>query len=230
MTILGGKINKGKSGKTKSMNELSEKRRKLAEVAERVAKCQDCPLYKSAVNPVPGEGNEKAKIMFIGEGPGYHEDQQGRPFVGQAGKLLDYLLESIDLKRDEVFIGNMVKHRPPGNRDPLPEEITACSVYLDEQIKIIDPEIIVTLGRFSLNKFFPGCFISQVHGQARFVNFAGKKRIVIAMYHPAAALRSERVMGEIKNDFQNIKKFLAGRGLPEEGLRAEGGNRQLSLV
>ncbi|MGB9707102.1 MAG: uracil-DNA glycosylase [Microgenomates group bacterium] len=187
---------------------FGEKKRRLKEVAKQVRECKKCLLYKNATHPVPGEGNPEAKIMFIGEGPGYWEDQQGRPFVGQAGKLLDELLQLIKISRMEVFITNVVKHRPLGNRDPLPEEIEACKEFLDAQIEIIDPQIIVTLGRFSLNKFLPGEFISKVHGQARFVDFAGKRRIVIPMYHPAAALRSEKIMKELKQDFQKIPKFL----------------------
>lgn len=185
-----------------------DKKKKLEEIAKRVASCKKCPLYKNAINPVPGEGNPEAEIMFIGEGPGFYEDQQGRPFVGQAGKLLDSLLQLIKLPRKEVFIANVIKHRPPNNRDPLPEEIEACKEFLNAQIKIIDPKIIVTLGRFSMAKFLPGEFISKIHGQARFVDFAGKRRVVISMYHPAAALRSVTVMREIKEDFQKICKIL----------------------
>lgn len=193
-----------------------EKKEKLERIAQAVARCKRCRLYKQANHSVPGEGNPEAEVMFIGEGPGYHEDQKGIPFCGAAGKLLDQLLQSIKLKREEVFIGNMVKHRPPGNRDPLDEEIEACRPFLDEQIKVIDPRIIVTLGRFSMNKFLPGEFISRVHGQARFVNFVGKRRIIIPMYHPAAALRNGRIMKEIKDDFQKISQFLRGDLTPEE--------------
>ncbi|PIU02181.1 uracil-DNA glycosylase, partial [Candidatus Shapirobacteria bacterium CG09_land_8_20_14_0_10_49_15] len=157
---------------------------------------------------VPGEGSPQARVVFVGEAPGYHEDQQGIPFCGAAGRLLEELLNSIKLKRSGVWIGNMVKHRPPGNRDPQPDELIACQLFLDRQIRVIDPEIIVTLGRFSMNKFLPGEYVSQVHGQARFVAFAGKRRIVIPMYHPAAALRNGKIMEEIKNDFQKISQFL----------------------
>lgn len=190
------------------------KAEKLKEIAGRVAKCTRCSLYKRANKPVPGNGSPDAEVMFIGEGPGYHEDQQGLPFVGAAGKLLDKLLQSIELKRKEVFIGNVIKHRPENNRDPLPEEIKACCLFLDEQIKVIGPKIIVTLGRFSMNKFLPGEKISLIHGQARYVDFFNKRYIVIPMYHPAAALRSGRIMEEIKKDFQKIKQFLEKN--PEE--------------
>lgn len=206
------------------------KKQKLEEIEKLTAKCRKCPLYKNATNPVPGEGNPEAEIMFIGEGPGYNEDQQGRPFVGQAGRLLDQLLQLIKVTRKEVFITNVVKHRPPENRDPLPEEIEACKNYLDEQIKIINPKIIVTLGRFSMNKFLPNEFISKVHGQARFVDFAGERRIIIPMYHPSAALRSERVMAEIKQDFQKIPKFLEGNfGEIKDEKETEDKQKQLDL-
>lgn len=205
-----------------------EKKEKLEEIAKQVAGCKKCSLYKGATNSVPGEGNPETEVMFIGEGPGYHEDQLGRPFVGQAGKLLDKLIESIGLKREDVFIGNVVKHRPPNNRDPMPEEIEACKEFLDEQIRIINPKIIVTLGRFSLNKFLPGEYISKVHGQARFVDFAGKRLIVIPMYHPAAALRNGGVMLQLQEDFKKIKKFLV---VEEEAIeKKEDKEKQLSLI
>lgn len=188
---------------------MKNKQQKLEEIAREVAKCKKCLLYKDATNSVPGEGSPEAKIMFVGEGPGYFEDLQGRPFVGQAGKLLNELLQSIKLPREEVFIGNVVKHRPPENRDPMPEEIKACEQYLDEQIEIINPKIIVTLGRFSMNKFLPGEYISRVHGQARYVDFAGKRYLVIPMYHPAAALRSDEIMNQIRQDFQKIPSQLS---------------------
>lgn len=192
------------------------KQQKLAEISQWVAKCTRCPLCKQATHSVPGDGNPDSKIMFIGEGPGYHEDQQGLPFVGAAGKLLDRLLGLIKLRRNQVWIGNVVKHRPPGNRDPLPEEIEACRPFLDKQIEIIDPKIIVTLGRFSMNKFLPTEKISQIHGRARYINFAGKRRIVIPMYHPAAGLRNEAIMNQIRKDFQRIPDSLSGQVAEEE--------------
>lgn len=210
--------------------DLSEKRGKLKEIAGRVAKCARCNLYKQTTNPVPGDGNPEAEIVFIGEGPGYYEDQQGLPFVGAAGKLLDKLLQLIEVERKEVFIGNVVKHRPPGNRDPLPEEIKACQPFLDEQIKIISPKIIVTLGRFSMDKFLPGEKISQIHGQARYVDFAGKRYIVMPMYHPAAALRNVKIMEEIKNDFQKIPMFLKEEVELTEGDKNKDEEEQLSLI
>jgi len=184
------------------------KQQELEKINEQIKKCTACPLYKNANLAVPGDGNPNTKVMFIGEGPGYWEDQKGLPFVGQAGKLLDELLASIGFKREDVFIGNVIKHRPPSNRDPLPEEIEACRPFLDQQIAIIDPEVIVTLGRFSLNKFLPGVYISHVHGQARFIDFAGKKRIVLPMYHPAAALRRGEIKQTLGADFKKILEFI----------------------
>jgi len=186
------------------------KNQELKEINRQVDECRKCPLYKNTTNPVPGEGNPEAEIMFIGEAPGFNEDQQGRPFVGQAGKLLDELLSSIKVARSDVFIANVVKHRPPENREPQPSEIEACNEYLDRQLEIIQPKIIVTLGRFSMAKFIPDGKISQIHGQARFVEFGGRKIIVIPMFHPAAALRGENVMKMLKEDFLKIPKFLIG--------------------
>lgn len=172
------------------------------------SKAGELPLIRKSADVIFGEGNPNAEVMFIGEAGGYWEAKLRRPFVGNAGKLLDQLIKSVGLKRSEVYISNVVKARPPSNRDPLAEEIEAFKPYLDQEIKIIDPKIIVTLGRFSMNKFLPGEFISKIHGQARFVDFAGRRRIVIPMYHPAAALRNARIMEEIKEDFKKIKQLL----------------------
>src|ERR1700704_1305710 len=139
----------------------------LQEVAAEVSTCSKCKLCKGRTKAVPGEGNPDAKILFIGEGPGQNEDQQGRPFVGPAGQFLDELLASINLKRSDVFITNVVKCRPPGNRDPESEEIAACNDYLDRQIAALQPQVIVTLGRYSMAKFFPGEKVSAIHGRAR---------------------------------------------------------------
>lgn len=186
-------------------------------------------MYKNVTNPVPGEGSPNAEVIFIGEGPGYFEDLQGRPFVGQAGKLLDKLLQSIKLPREEVFIGNVVKHRAPENRDPLPEEIKACEQYLDDQIRIINPKIIVTLGRFSMNKFLPGEYISNVHGQSRYVDFGSKRRIIIPMYHPAAALRNGAIMNQLVLDFKKITSFLEERKIDTESPVHEQEKKQVQL-
>lgn len=176
----------------------------LAEIAELVSKCQDCPLHLSRIKAVPGEGPENAKILFIGEGPGFHENQQGRPFVGQAGKFLDELLSVSGLKRETVFITNIVKCRPPGNRDPQPQELEACAKYLDRQIEIINPEIIVTLGRFSMAKFFGQVKISQIHGNMK--KIGGK--YVVAMYHPAAALHQPALKNTLLDDFAKLKNYM----------------------
>lgn len=186
-----------------------DKNQALKDLVSEIIKCRRCPLYKTATQAVPGEGNPEAKIMFIGEGPGFYEDQLGRPFVGQAGKLLDKLLDSIKLDRKEIFIGNVVKHRPPENRDPQPSEIEACYPWLDEQIKIINPEIIVTLGRFSLNKFIPNGKITQIHGHPSRIG----DRIIMPMFHPAAGLRDGTVLHQLEEDFLKIPGLL--KGVPE---------------
>ncbi len=186
----------------------------LENLSEKIKKCTACPLYKGTTNAVSGEGDPNAKIFFIGEGPGYFEDQSGRPFVGRAGKLLDSTLEKVGLKRSEVFIGNVVKHRPPENRDPFPSEILSCSHWLDQQLLIIRPKIVVTLGRFSMAKFLPSVKISAVHGQARRVGVY----IVIPMYHPAAALRGTGMMQAFQEDFLKNKELLQN---PDQGFMIE---------
>ncbi|HEY7125014.1 MAG TPA: uracil-DNA glycosylase [Ktedonobacterales bacterium] len=177
----------------------------LEQVAAEVSVCPKCNLCKTRTKAVPGEGSASAAIMLIGEGPGYHEDKQGRPFVGAAGQFLDELLQHAGVKRAEVFITNVVKCRPPNNRDPLPEEIAACSGYLDRQIAAINPQVIVTLGRFSMQKFFPGANISSIHGKARKVN----GRVVVPMYHPAAGLHDIQKRPIIVEDFKKVAVALA---------------------
>jgi uracil-DNA glycosylase family 4 len=184
------------------------KREELVKIAEGVKNCKKCPLWKTANHPVAGEGDPNAKVMFVGEAPGYWEDQRGKPFVGQAGKLLDQLLDSINIKREEVFIGNILKHRPPNNRDPLPTEIEACKTWLDRQIEAISPKVIVTLGRFAMYKFIPNGKITKIHGQTRFVNWQGGKIIVFPTFHPAAALRSVDILEETRKDFKKIPQLL----------------------
>ena len=176
----------------------------LQEVAKQVAVCEMCGLHFTRKLAVPGEGPANAELMFIGEGPGFYENEQGRPFVGQAGKLLDDLLAAIHLKRADVFITNVVKCRPPGNRDPLPDELGACSDYLDRQIEAIQPRIIVTLGRFSMAKFLPNARISDVHGQAAWV----KGRLVVPMYHPAAALHQPSLKPALEKDFTRLPEYI----------------------
>src|SRR5579875_1737281 len=173
---------------------------KLQEIAAEVCTCEQCDLWKTRTRAVPGEGNPQAKIMFIGEGPGYHEDKQGRPFVGPSGHLLDELLASIGMKRADVFITNVVKCRPPENRDPLPAEIAACAGYLDRQIALLRPRLIVTLGRSSMARFFPGESISKIHGKLR--NVGGQ--LVLPMFHPAAGLRDPSKRTALIQDFQQI--------------------------
>jgi DNA polymerase len=169
-----------------------------------VSVCKNCALHESRKKSVPGDGPATAEIMFIGEGPGFHENEQGRPFVGAAGKFLDQLLAQAELTREDVFIANVVKCRPPGNRDPLPDELAACDIHLEAQIRAIDPNIIVTLGRFSMNKFIPGVKISAVHGQMQKVG----ERYVIPMFHPAAALHQPPLKPSILADFAKLPEQL----------------------
>ena len=177
----------------------------LDEVAAEVKACTKCKLCQGAKQGVPGEGPATAEMLFIGEGPGFHEDQQGRPFVGPSGKFLEELLASIGLKRQDVFITNVVKHRPPGNRDPEPDEIAACAGYLDRQIAAIQPKVIVTLGRYSMARYFPGARISAIHGQARQVD----GRLVVAMFHPAAALHQQSLRDTLIADFKKLPQLIA---------------------
>lgn len=182
------------------------KKEELEKVSRQIQKTK--PLYKGTKNPVPGEGNPNAQIMFIGEAPGYWEDQKGRPFVGQAGRLLEQLLALIDLVRKDVFIGNLVHWRPPGNRDPTPSEIKFCQGFVDRQIEIINPKLVVTLGRFSLGKFLPDAKISSVHGKPQRVEWKGKELTVLPLFHPAAGLRSDEVMQKLREDFLKIPELL----------------------
>jgi uracil-DNA glycosylase family 4 len=177
----------------------------LAHLYEEIKECQNCILSQGRTNSVPGEGPENADIMFIGEGPGFHEDRQGRPFVGAAGNYLNELLEKIDLGRQNVYITNVVKCRPPGNRDPQPAEIEACRLYLDKQIDLIRPRLIVTLGRFSMQRYFPGASISRIHGQPKRVGNV----IYYPMFHPAAALHQPRWRSLLEEDILKIPDLLA---------------------
>ena len=205
----------------------------LSRIAKEVFICTNCALHESRKKAVPGEGPANAEIMFIGEGPGFHENEQGRPFVGAAGKFLDQLLAQAGVTRAEVWIGNVVKCRPPENRDPLPDELAACDKYLERQIEAINPSIIVTLGRFSMGKFMPGVKISQVHGQMRKVG----ERYVIAMFHPAAALHQAALKPAILEDFGNLPDLLKeartalGKSTPAHMVseKKEADPKQLSL-
>ncbi len=178
----------------------------LEEVAREVSTCPKCDLQFSRKKAVPGEGPANAQIMFIGEGPGFYENEQGRPFVGAAGKFLDELLAKINMKRADVFITNVVKCRPPGNRDPLPDEIQICtSNYLFRQIDAINPKVIVTLGRHSMGLFLPDAKISTVHGQSYVV----KGRLIVPMYHPAAALHQQSLRPALEKDFSRLPDMIA---------------------
>jgi len=176
----------------------------LAAIAEEIRVCTKCRLHEKALNPVPGAGNPNAEIMFIGEGPGYNEDKQGLPFVGRSGDYLNYLLKLIDLKREDVFIANVVKHRPPDNRDPLPDEITACKPYLDRQTEVIDPLVIVTLGRYSMARYFPNGKITQIHGQPKF----DTTRAYLPLFHPAAVLRNPGLQRDMEADVKRIPELV----------------------
>ncbi|OGY30676.1 MAG: hypothetical protein A3C02_02725 [Candidatus Andersenbacteria bacterium RIFCSPHIGHO2_02_FULL_45_11] len=169
-------------------------------------------LHKTAKQVVPGDGNADAEVMFIGEAPGAKEDETGKPFMGAAGKFLNELLGSIGLQREDIFIANCIKHRPPENRDPLPEEITAYAPWLQRQIDIIDPKIIVTLGRFSMEFVLgPGFSISKIHGQAQSIaraSLPAGRQVVMPMYHPAAALYSGKLRPVLLADFQKIPKAI----------------------
>jgi DNA polymerase len=179
--------------------------KELEKLARQIVVCTRCELHRSRKKAVPGEGPTRAEIMFIGEGPGARENEQGRPFVGASGKFLDQLLEQAGVTRADVWITNVVKCRPPGNRDPLPDEVETCtSNYLQHQIRIVNPRIIVTLGRHSMGLFFKGAKITQIHGQMRKVD----DRFVIAMYHPAAALHQLSLKSVIMADFAKLPELL----------------------
>ncbi len=184
----------------------------LAEISKRVAVCEKCKLHFSRKKAVPGDGPADADILFIGEGPGFYENEQGHPFVGQAGKFLDELLVTAGYDRSSVFITNVVKCRPPENRDPELDELTACAVYLDKQIETINPHVIVTLGRISMGKFLPAARISSVHGHAFNVN----GRLIVPMFHPAAALHQPSLKATVVADFAALPKLI------EESKRAKG--------
>jgi len=194
----------------------------LAQLYQEITACQDCELAKSRTKVVPGEGAEDADLLFIGEAPGWHEDQQGRPFVGPAGQFLDQLLASIGLRREEVYIANVIKCRPPQNREPLPTEIQSCRKWLDRQIEIIQPQMIITLGRYSLARYFPDESIGKIHGKPR--NLGGV--IYYPMYHPAAALHQGSLRRTIETDMLKIPQILAqGKDLPQNAVESQ----QLSL-
>lgn len=176
----------------------------LTQLYDQIRVCQKCELAKGRTNAVPGEGPEHAEIMMIGEAPGFHEDRQGRPFVGAAGNLLDELLAAINLKRDQIYICNVLKCRPPQNRDPLPEEIEACKAYLDQQIALIRPKVIITISRFAMARWFADKKISDIHGKPK--KFGDL--VVLPMFHPAAALHQPSLRRVLEEDFKKIPGIL----------------------
>jgi len=177
----------------------------LEALAAEIRACTRCPLYKGARQAVPGDGSAEAGILFLGEAPGYNEDVQGKAFVGAAGQLLDQLLAGIGLDRANVFITNVVRHRPPENRDPLPDEIAACDVWFRAHVEALRPKVVVTLGRFAMYKFLPGESITRIHGRARRV----ADMTVFPMFHPAAALHQPSLRAELEKDFQTLAALLA---------------------
>jgi uracil-DNA glycosylase family 4 len=181
-----------------------EKADALKLVADEIAVCQACTLHETRKNTVPGAGSANTDLMLIGEGPGYYENEQGLPFVGASGKFLTHLIEKAGFDRKDVFITNVVKCRPPENRDPHVDELTACAAYLNRQIDIINPEVIVTLGRFSMAKFFQNVRISKVHGKAGWI----EDRLIVPMYHPAAALHNPRLRPVVEADFAKLPALI----------------------
>ena len=188
----------------------AERRSAFEAIAAEVRACTKCRLHETRTRAVPGEGDLDTEVVFVGEGPGFNEDKQGRPFIGRAGDLLVKLLASIGWRREDVFITNVVKCRPPDNRDPQPDEIAACAPYLRRQLELLDPAIVVTLGRFSMATFMPGTRISQVHGTVRPVDPAtgAASAMVFAMYHPAAALRTPTIERESYADMAMVPAAL----------------------
>lgn len=198
-----------------------DKALELRKIKEDMENDRNLPLIAKPEDVIPGDGNADSEIVFIGEAGGYHESIQRKPFVGNAGMLLNRLLASIHLPRGSVYITNMVKTRPPENRDPLPEELEAYSRYLDRELEVIKPKLVVTLGRFSMAKFLLNARISGVHGKKFEVNWNGKNILVVPMYHPAAALRNGAVMEQIKNDFLKIPEYLKEAENKEREVKTE---------
>jgi uracil-DNA glycosylase len=188
----------------------NERREELVELFREVSRCERCPLHRTRTKAVFGAGNANADLMFVGEAPGQQEDLLGLPFVGRAGKLLDTLLEEVGLARGDVFIANVLKSRPPGNRDPAPDEIDACKPYLHRQIDLIEPKVICTLGNFAtklLTRSQRG--ITGVHGRPQVHELGGRTVRVFPLYHPAAALRSTKTLDELREDFSRLPTLLA---------------------
>jgi len=185
-----------------------DKYKELQKIKDEMEKDKNLPLVSRPEDVIPGDGNPDAEIVFIGEAGGYHESIQRKPFVGQAGQLLNKLLMLAGIKREDVYITNMIKTRPPNNRDPLPEELEAYSRYLDKELEIIKPGIIITLGRFSMGKFLPSAKISSAHGRLYRVNWKGIELFIVPMYHPAASLRNGSVMSQEKEDFLRLPEAM----------------------
>jgi len=212
-----------------------DKRKKLIALKDRMESDNSLPLRSGATNLVFGQGNIDSPVMFIGEGPGRWEDMKALPFVGNAGALLNQLLQSVELPREEVFITNVVHHRPPSNRDPLPEELSSYGRYLDKMIKIINPSIIVTLGRFSMAKFISGVTITNVHGKPRKIVWKDKEIVVVPMYHPAAGLRNGEIKRRLFDDFKVIPEIMKDVGEYKveqigEEVKEDDSIEQMSLV
>lgn len=184
-----------------------ERRQALDDIAEEIRVCTKCRLHETRTNAVPGEGDPETEVVFVGEGPGRDEDAQGRPFVGESGRLLTRLIGSLGWGRDEVYITNVVKCRPPGNRDPQPDEMAACAGYLQRQLDVLDPAVIVTLGRFSLGTFRPGERIGAVHGTTRPAS-GRDDALAFAMYHPAYAVRDRNNEPILFSDMTNVPAAL----------------------
>jgi len=190
---------------------ILESKQQLDEIDRQIRTCTKCGLSYTRKNSVPGEGPANAEIIFIGEGPGFYENEQGRPFVGQAGKYLEELLHRVGLRREDVFITNVVKCRPPGNRDPQDEELAACRDYLERQIKAIQPRIIITLGRHSMARYFTDAKISLIHGKAIIL----RGQMIVAMYHPAAGLHQPALKPIIEKDFLKLPEYIQkARSMP----------------
>jgi len=204
---------------------MKRKEELLTQLDRVIGNCKNCRLWRTASNAVPGEGHAEAVVMFVGEAPGFHEDRQGRPFVGRAGQLLDKLLARVGLRREDVYITNVVKHRPPENRAPNKDEVRTCLPYLLRQIQVVNPKVIVPLGRFALEIFIKDQTISKVHGQL----FKANGRLVFPLYHPAAALRSESVLHELEKDFSGLPKVLKGEVKPQVLENRNGDKNQLEL-
>jgi len=196
----------------------------LKALYDQILSCTRCGLSQGRTRAVPGEGPENAKVMFIGEAPGFHEDKSGKPFVGAAGHFLEELLADIGMTRDDVYIANVIKCRPPGNRAPIPREIEACKPYLDRQIELIRPHIVITLGRFSMERYFPGAKISSIHGRPKKID----GRLYYPMYHPAAALHQPSLRLTVVEDMKKIPQLIAEIDQIEESNRPEDAE-QLSL-